>query len=66
VLIDNYLVSAQTKWGIENGITLLLPNGMDGLGPEHSSARVERFLQLSDDDPNVYMTDNNLRPKRQI
>lgn len=63
-MIDNYLASAESKWGVESGLVLLLPNGMDGQGPEHSSARVERFLQLCDDDPLIYETHNQSRLKK--
>lgn len=47
IIIDQYLAGSETKWGVPSGLVLFLPHGHEGMGPEHTSCRLERFLELS-------------------
>ncbi|KAL1295658.1 hypothetical protein HN51_056512 [Arachis hypogaea] len=53
VIFDNFLSSGESKWLRQTGLVVLLPHGYDGQGPEHSSGRLERYLQMADDNPYV-------------
>jgi len=55
IIIDQFVTSCEQKWGRFTPLVMLLPHGMDGMGPEHSSCRLERFLQMSDQDDRTFV-----------
>ncbi|XP_064071460.1 2-oxoglutarate dehydrogenase complex component E1-like [Vanessa tameamea] len=66
-VFDTFIANGESKWVCQTGIVVQLPHGIDGAGPEHSSARVERYLQQADDDEdNIPDLDDKYMPLKQL
>lgn len=65
VMFDQFISGSETKWGQDTSLVVSLPHGYDGQGPEHSSGRIERFLQLCNENESVFTSSNNLLHQHQ-